>query len=252
MRINECDEILIGKVFGRWKIIGFADNKIYKCGVKSKIFICECQCENKTIKNIIKNNLLSGKSKSCGCLQKELNKTIYKKYNTYDLSGDYGIGYTSNTNEPFYFDLEDYDKIKDYYWRKNSNNYICSTDPKTNKTISLHRLLFDLTTEDNEIIDHINYNAKFDNRKSNLRTCSSQENNMNKGLNSNNKSGVIGVSYRSISSKWHSAIGFNHRTIHLGDYSDFNEAVIVRLKKEKELFKEFAPQKHLYEKYGIN
>ena len=39
-----------------------------------------------------------------------------KKYNKYDLSGEYGIGWTSNTNQEFYFDLEDYDKIKDYCW----------------------------------------------------------------------------------------------------------------------------------------
>ena len=37
----------------------------------------------------------------------------FKKYNTYDLSGEYGIGYTSK-GEEFYFDLDDYDKIKDY------------------------------------------------------------------------------------------------------------------------------------------
>ena len=33
-----------------------------------------------------------------------------KKSNIYDLSGEYGVGWTSNTNEEFYFDLEDYDK----------------------------------------------------------------------------------------------------------------------------------------------
>ena len=38
-----------------------------------------------------------------------------KKYNTYDLSGEYGIGYTTK-GEKFLFDLEDYEKIKDYCW----------------------------------------------------------------------------------------------------------------------------------------
>lgn len=33
------------------------------------------------------------------------------KTNTYDLTGEYGIGYTSSGDE-FWFDLEDYDKIK--------------------------------------------------------------------------------------------------------------------------------------------
>lgn len=36
-----------------------------------------------------------------------------KRYNRYDLTGEYGIGYT-NQGVEFYFDLEDYDKIKEY------------------------------------------------------------------------------------------------------------------------------------------
>ena len=46
-----------------------------------------------------------------------------RKYNTYDLSGDYGIGYTEEGNE-FSFDLEDYDKIKNYYWNIDNKGYI--------------------------------------------------------------------------------------------------------------------------------
>ena len=30
------------------------------------------------------------------------------------MSNDYGVGYTTNTNKEFYFDLEDYDLIKEY------------------------------------------------------------------------------------------------------------------------------------------
>ena len=36
--------------------------------------------------------------------------------NKYDLSGEYGIGWTHNTEHEFYFDLEDYDIIKYYCW----------------------------------------------------------------------------------------------------------------------------------------
>ena len=54
------------------------------------------------------DNLKSGSTKSCGCLAKEIRSKIHKKYNQYDLSGEYGIGWTSNTNEEFYFDLEDF------------------------------------------------------------------------------------------------------------------------------------------------
>ena len=33
----------------------------------------------------------------------------------YDLTGDYGIGYTKEGDE-FWFDKEDYEKIKKYIW----------------------------------------------------------------------------------------------------------------------------------------
>ena len=42
------------------------------------------------------------------------------KTNVYDLTGDFGVGYTLNTNEEFYFDLENYNLIKDYGWYKHT------------------------------------------------------------------------------------------------------------------------------------
>ena len=58
---------------------------------------------------------------------KRLQNGRYYGENIYDLSNEYGIGYTSNTKEPFYFDLEDYDKVKEYCWsanRRKENNHI--------------------------------------------------------------------------------------------------------------------------------
>ena len=54
--------------------------------------------------------------------------------NVYDLSGEYGIGYTLK-GEEFYFDLEDYDKIKDYCWHINKK-YVC-TKYKNNRIMFL-------------------------------------------------------------------------------------------------------------------
>ena len=62
--------------------------------------------------------------KSCGCLQKESeikNGKRNHKTNVYDLNGEYGIGWTFNTNKMFYFDLTDYDLIKNYCWFEHCN-----------------------------------------------------------------------------------------------------------------------------------
>ncbi len=234
---------LTGQQFERLKVIKRVEND--KWGKHQ--WLCECDC-NKEI--IVKgNHLTSGNTKSCGCLHNELtsqrNKTTKKKYNTYDLSNDYGIGYTSNTNEPFYFELKDYDKIKNYCWHKDSNGYICTK--LNNKIIRMHRLIMNYPDMH---IDHINRN-KIDNRKDNLRITNSSNNSKNVGVKSNNTSGVTGVSWYKTREEWVAKIKLNDKYKHLGYFIDKEDAIKIRLQAEKQYFKEFAPQQHLYEQYGI-
>jgi hypothetical protein len=100
-----------------------------------------------------------------------------KKYkqSTYDLSNEYGIGYTDITNEKFIFDLEDYNKIKDYCWRKSTNGYIVEYHYVNGKykIHYMHRLI--ANAPKGMVVDHINHN-KNDNRKSNLRICTQEQN----------------------------------------------------------------------------
>ena len=84
-------------------------------GFQQTQYLCECQCENKTKRKIIAPNLTRGKTLSCGCkLGENISKSL-KRENRYELNGDYGIGYTYD-NQPFYFDIEDYELIKAYCW----------------------------------------------------------------------------------------------------------------------------------------
>ena len=109
---------LTGMVFDRLKVIKRAKNHI-KNGVSIVMWECECECGNKIITS--GRNLREKETKSCGCLAREKSRESgkkRKKYNKYDLSGDFGIGYTFK-GEEFWFDKEDYDKIKDYCWCKN-------------------------------------------------------------------------------------------------------------------------------------
>ncbi len=113
----------IGKKYGRYTVIRERENnKSYNCR------LVDCICECGTISyNVNLNSLVLGKSKSCGCLAKEICSTVHKKYNTYDLSDEYGIGFTSK-GEKFYFDLEDYDKIKNYCWSYDSKIHKLRTE----------------------------------------------------------------------------------------------------------------------------
>ena len=176
--------------------------------------------------------------KSCGCLRRNFAYNINKNFNTYDLSGEYGIGYTSK-GEEFYFDLEDYDLIKDYCWYINDREYVCAKN--NNKQILLHRVVLRLEPDDCCSVDHKHgRESRNDNRKSNLRPCTHSQNIMNIGLRSNNTSGVTGVHFDKIKQKWVARISVDGQRIILGEYNNFEDAVNERAIAEDKYYGEFS------------
>lgn len=161
---------LTGMIFGMLTVIGQADDYIEKSGRRRRRWLCQCKCGSKP-KVILEQSLTSKKNptRSCGCLT-----AISRRYNIVDLSGEYGVGWT-HKGEEFYFDLEDYDKIKDYTWYFD-NRYLKARDIKSdnpNKKIRMHRLLIDCP--DNLEPNHKNFNT-LDNRKENLEVVTHKEN----------------------------------------------------------------------------
>ena len=175
-----------------------------------------------------------------------------KKYNKYDLSGEYGIGWTNNTSNEFYFDLDDYNKIKDYCWYEhiNKDGYkalqtnIKIDDSNKRTTIKMHWLIV------GKSYDHIDRNP-LNNKKDNLRPATNQENARNHNKQKNNKSGIIGVYWHNDHKAWVATIVINKRKIHLGESIDKQKAIKIRLEAEAKYFGEFAPQRHLFEEYGV-
>lgn len=227
--IEEYDN-LIGKKFGLLTIVKRVDDYITPKGLHMKKYLCQCECGN--IKEFIYNNLKHNTVKSCGCYTKKLMSNAKRKYNSYDLSGEFGIGFTSNTNKPFYFDLEDYNKIKDYCWMEH-NGYVCS---RTNgKYVSIHQIIISTQNE----IDHLCTENKFDNRKSNLRIVTHMDNMCNRKISSNNTSGVSGVYYSKSKQKWIADITRNKKRI-TKSFNTKGEAVKYRKFLENTLQKEYS------------
>ena len=239
---------LIGQKFGRLTVIKKADkNYISPKGYTKSRWVCLCDCGN--IITVTGNDLTTGKTKSCGCFHKEtsaLNGKGNKKYNRYNLSGEYGIGYDCNGNE-FYFDLEDYDKIKDYCWSIANDGYIKTTVHYKNengkdkkRSVLMHRII--MNNPDKKLcIDHINgASTRNDNRKTNLRIVTYSQNLMNKGTISSNKSGITGIYWDKTNNKWIASITINKKHIALGRFNDFDEAVKARKKAEEKYFGEYA------------
>lgn len=228
---------LTGKIFGRLIVIRQIDDYISPKGFRKSQWLCNCKCGNTDI-CVIGSDLSSGKIKSCGCYKKEniakRNRSTKKKYNKYDLSGEYGIGYTLK-GEEFYFDLDDYDKIKDYCWWLDCHKYVVS-EVKGTKII-MHKLIVDCF--DHFEVDHKNH-KEFDNRKTNLRVCSHLDNMKNQILGRNNKSGITGVEWHKATQKWMARICVNGESKYLGVYSNIKDAINVRKQAEEKYFREYS------------
>lgn len=303
---------LTGQSFGRWTVLYETEPYIDKKEKKLRKWHCRCNCADQTERDVLEKSLVSGRSKSCGCLQKEYyqkserkltndltgqrfgrllvesrapnnnghvmwncrcdcgnfctasgdllksghkqscgclahdmliqrNKSL-KGYNEYDLTEEYGIGYTSK-GVKFLFDKEDYDKIYPYRWNVNALNYItCHDEDHNRKTLFLHRVVMDVEDCDwKEIqIDHINGNV-LDNRKSNLRIVDPSHNGFNKKLLSNNTSGTSGVSYNKNLRKWVVRINPQpNKRIVVGVFENYYDAVKARKEAENKYYGEYS------------
>lgn len=224
---------LIGKRFGRWTVLERAGFDQYT----HAMWKCRCDCGNE--RNVYQEALLTGTSVSCGCYNKEIKRQYHPErriLNEYDLSNEYGVGFALNTGNPFFFDKEDYEKIKKYSWREDSTGYITTNDYSFRRgQFGLHRYIMDFPS--GLVIDHLNHDIK-DNRKINLRLCTIQENILNSKVPSNNTSGIKGV--RKNGDKWYAVITINGNNINLGTYKTFEEAIEVRKNAELEYFGEYS------------
>jgi len=135
-------------------------------------------------------------------------------------------------NNNVLIDDEDYENLSKLSWRLNAYGYV--TAYKNYKTVFMHREIVDCPS--GMQVDHINGN-KLDNRKSNLRIVTQQQNLMNKGVYKNNKTGFKGVCKDFGKYK---ATKKDNKKIHIGVYKTPEEAAKAYDKAAIKLFGEFA------------
>lgn len=159
---------LTGENFGRLTVIKQCEDWIIPTTQKHiPMWHCKCECGNEL--NVRGADLKNGTTSSCGCYKRD----IHIKPNKYDLSGKYGIGYNASDNREFYFDLEDYDKIKNRAWHIDDElRKVVSREGHKGKQISLARFLYGAKEGEQIIYKNGNY---CDNRKENL-VCRQIEN----------------------------------------------------------------------------
>ena len=121
------------------------------------------------------------------------------------------------------------------YWIVGMNGYAqCRIN---GKVVYLHRYI--TNCPDDMVVDHINHN-KLDNRIKNLRICTPEQNAMNTAPKKSNKSGRVGVFWSERDKLWYAQIKVNRKTVHLGSFKKFEDAVKARKKAEIHYRGEYA------------
>lgn len=233
---------LKGKRFGRLVVLEQCEDWVSPTnGLHKAQWLCQCDCGNQC--KVTTSDLTSKNKQSCNCLHYE---TIAErhKYNKYDLSGEYGIGYLENGSE-FYFDLEDYDLIKDYRWSNEHGYIICYKVHNGKKyRVYMHRLIMGLDNEDERVVDHINLKRN-DNRKENLRICTSSQNQCNRDRQHEtraSKSGYTGIEiiHTKKGDRYRVRIAINGEEHYLGYFYNLQDAIVARKNGEEKYHGEFA------------
>jgi hypothetical protein len=138
-----------------------------------------------------------------------------------------------------------YEMLCQYNWVATFNRYTssfyvsrsCVDAEGKKKRIYLHRQILNLDPTSKYVVDHINHNP-LDNREENLRICTSTQNSMNRGKQTNNTSGYKGVSrYRG---SWQVGIVIEGVRKHIGIFPDIEVAARAYDLEAKKNFGVFA------------
>lgn len=199
-----------GVLDSRLTVIEQVEDYISPQGKHRARYKCKCSCGNNKSIIVLKNQLLTGGTLSCGCLKLERIKSSqwdsHKKYNEYRFDGDIVIGKCSNSDREFKVDLCNFEKIKNICWvlqkktKPTELDRLIGYDTNTQKTVKMHVYL------GFKNYDHIDCD-ELNNTMENLRPATESQNKMNCKNRQIGKSGYRGVHITS-SGKYHASIQF--------------------------------------------
>lgn len=184
---------------------------------------------------IVNNHLRGHGCKKCGEEKCKTNRNInLRKCKSIGMpKPEQGIRFVGVGNGKFAkVDEEDYEKVSAHGWSTSYNYANCC------KVGKMHRFILGIVNP-KIYVDHINGDV-LDNRKSNLRIATNQENCFNTKSHKDSFSKYKGVTWFKRDSKWRTSICKDGKTRHIGYFQNEVDAAKAYDKKAKELFGEFA------------
>jgi len=208
-------EIPPGTMYGRLKVLHKHPERL-----NGRVqWVCECQCEEKNIVLVQTKNLRNGKTRSCGCYQKERVKETHpvKAKNILDLTG-----------RQF-----DYLTVKRKITGLGSNTvWECECVCGIIKPIRQSQLT------SGKVISCGCKNRKYAKENVNINTGKVFGTSISiiasKKVYSTNTSGVKGVTWHKKTNKWMAYIHLGKKYKNLGYYDDLEEATKVRQEAEEQ------------------
>lgn len=136
-------------------------------------------------------------------------------------------------------DNEDFEFLNKHKWclHKGHKTDYAKRNGGNGKVLLMHHVVLDVV--DGCIVDHENHNG-LDNQKNNLRKSTHANNIRNATKKVGGASQYIGVGWYKKSNKWRAQITLNYKQIHLGHYSNEEQAAIEYNNAAKKYFGEFA------------
>ncbi len=224
-----------GDVFSRLTVICIDESSKDKIPSQWKYW-CHCGCGNKV--SVIKKDICNNHTQSCGCLHREQTSKANVKVNRIKTEGKFTKIFFFNSDKYTIIDTVDYELVKDLCWRESGDHYAKAyRKAPIYGDIRLHRLL--MNPDKQEEIDHENRD-RLDNRRINLRVCTSAKNSMNSSIRSDNTSGYIGVQFIKSTGTYEANIQINGKHIYIGRYKNKQDAITARSKAEIKYFGEYA------------
>jgi len=147
--------------------------------------------------------------------------------------------YLKNKDVYALVDDEDFDELNQWKWYADEIGgvmYVKRRRYPDRKMLYMHREI--LKAGDN-LVDHKDHNG-LNNQRSNLRICSSSQNQWNKRSKRNGTSKYIGVSYDISRGKWTARCCINYKNHNIGRFDTEVKAALAYNKKAIELHGEFA------------
>ena len=213
---------------------------------KSIIRKCEiCNSDDNVCFNKIARKYLCERHRNQICFYGKILLNTFKDKNKIDVFDDYAEIILLNSEYEeigrALISLDKLDKARQYNWRSQNpldakNSYVMGSGNK--EKLLLHRYLMD--AKDDEYVDHIDRN-KLNHLNENLRSVCPSESSVNRGIQSNNTSGVVGVTWDKDRVKWKASLNIYRKCYNLGRFDDFEDAVKARREAEIKYHKEFTP-----------